>query len=243
MHLKFGFSTNIVVSSASGAELFLRTNDLIFASRPPLASAKYMFYEQRDLSFSKYGSYWRNMRKLCILQLLSTVKVNSFRSMRSREVGLLVKSLKEAEKSVVNLSAEVASLSANMSCLMVFGKKYSDEEFSERGFKDVIREVMRLIAAPHLGDYFPFLESVLHLHPQGLTRRMKEVSKIFDKFLNMIIDEHQKSDYSSNDFVSTLLALLRSGDIDFEFDTTHIKGVLLVRDQSHSIFIHFSGFR
>nr|WEW62059.1 5 beta-pregnan oxidoreductase [Calotropis procera] len=227
MHLKFGFTTNIVVSSPRGAELFLKTNDLVFASRPPLVSAKYMLYEQRDLSFSKYGSYWRNIRKLCTSQLLSTMKVNSFESMRSREVGLLIKSLKKAEKSVVNLSAEVASLSANMSCLMVFGKKYSDEEFCERGFKDVIREVMRLLVAPHLGDYFPFLESALHLDPQGLTRRMKEVSKIFDKFLNTIIDEHQKLDNPSNTFVSTLLALNRAGDIDFEFDTTHIKGVLL----------------
>lgn len=236
MHLQFGFVSNIVVSSPRGAEQFLKTHDLVFASRPPLESAKYMFYEQRDLSFSKYGSYWRNMRKLCTLQLLSNLRINSFRSMRSQELGLFVESLKQAatdhhhhqHRSVVNLSAGILSLSANMSCLMVFGKKYLDEEFSERGFQDVIREFVHLIAAPHLGDYFPFLGSVL-LDPLGLTRRMKEVSKIFDKFLHMIIDEHEKIDEKdqSNDFVTTILALKRSGDIDFEFDHRHIKGVML----------------
>lgn len=237
MHLQLGFITNIVVSSPRGAELFLKTHDTIFATRPSLLSAKHMVFDQSDLSFSKYGSYWRNIRKLCTLKLLSNFKINSLRSIRSREVNLLVKSLKESSSStsstrrVINLGAEVASLSMNISCLMVFGKKYSDKEFNEKGFQEVVRELMYLFGVPHLGDYFPFLGSVF-LDPQGLTRRMKKVSKIFGKFLDMIIDEHLKldeKDQNGNDFVWTMLELMRSGDIDFEFDRRHIKGVMLVR--------------
>ena len=241
MHLQFGFVTNIVVSSPHGAEQFLKTYDLVFASRPPHEASKYISYEQRNMSFGKYGTYWRNMRKLCTLHLLSNTRINSFQDMRKEELGLLVKSLKQAaiNSTVVNLSAEVSSLSANMSCRMVFGKKYSDDEFDERGFKDVIQELMALSATPNLGDYFPFLGV---LDPQGLTRRMKKISKIFDKFFEKIIDEHEKlaGKDQSNDFVSTLLALMKSGDVEFQFDRRHIKAVMLVRQNFyHCKFIEF----
>lgn len=234
MHLQLGFATNIIVSSPHAAEQFLKTHDLVFASRPPLEAAKYLLYEQRDLSFSEYGAYWRNMRKMCTIQLLSNLKINSFQSMRKHEIGLLVKTLKEASESRrgVNLSAEISSLSANMSCVMVFGKKYMDAEFHERGFKGVLQEGMYLSAAPNLGDYFPFLGL---LDPQGINRRLKKISKIYDKFLEMIIDEHEKlmnddgDEYRKNDFVSTMLAFMKSGENDFEFDRRHIKATMLVR--------------
>ncbi|RHN74434.1 putative costunolide synthase [Medicago truncatula] len=84
MHLRLGLVPTIVVSSPQAAELFLKTHDLLFASRPPSEAGKLMFYNQKDVSFSVYGSYWRNMHKMCTLELLSHSKINSFRSMRKR---------------------------------------------------------------------------------------------------------------------------------------------------------------
>ncbi|KAJ0097768.1 hypothetical protein Patl1_27459 [Pistacia atlantica] len=52
-----------------------------------------------------------------------------------------------------------------MTCRMVFGKKYVEEEFDERGFKAVIQEGMTLAAIPNLGDYIPQIAS---LDLQGL---------------------------------------------------------------------------
>lgn len=229
MYLQFGFVRNIIVSSPEAAKQFLKIHDLNFASRPPHEAAKYISYDQRNLSFGAYGPYWRNMRKLCTLELLSSTKINSFKAMRKEEIRLLVDSIGNAarEHVSVDLSATVASMSSDVSCRMIFGKKYEDNEIDERGFKVVIQEGMQLAAIPNLGNYFPYL-SVLDL--QGLTKRMKDVAKVFDRFLEKILDEHAipKDPGQTKDFVDTMLDIMKSGVAEFEFDRAHIKAVLLV---------------
>jgi hypothetical protein len=77
---------------------------------------------------------------MCTLELLSNIKINSFKSMRKEELDLLIKFIQGAARDqvAVDLSAKVSSLSADMSCRLVFGKKYMDEDFDERGFNSVI---------------------------------------------------------------------------------------------------------
>ncbi|KAL5818363.1 hypothetical protein ACOSQ4_022205 [Xanthoceras sorbifolium] len=90
------------------------------------------------------------------LELLSIRKINSFKSMRKEELHLLMEYLKEAACNsgiAVDLCEKVGALNAVMTCRMVFGKKYSEEEFGDRGFKAVIEEVMELLAAFNLADY------------------------------------------------------------------------------------------
>ncbi|XP_047966771.1 cytochrome P450 71AU50-like [Salvia hispanica] len=229
MYMRFGFVPNIIVSSPEAAELFLKTHDLVFASRPPHQASKYLSWDQRNLAFGAYGSYWRNMRKLCTLELLSNLKINSFRPMRREELGLFVESLTEASRlhAAVDLSAKVSSLAAGMSCRLVFGKKYAEKDIDERGFKGVIQEVMKLIAAPNLGDYLPFL-GVLDL--QGLTRRMKAVAKVFDDFFERVIEDHVRAGdrpEQAKDIVDTMMSIMQRGESEFQFDRRNIKAIML----------------
>ncbi|XP_030462012.1 cytochrome P450 71AU50-like [Syzygium oleosum] len=229
MYLRLGFVPTIVISSPEVAEQFLKTHDLVFASRPPNEASKHISYEQRSLAFAPYGPYWRNIRKMCTLELLSNAKVNSFKSMRREEVGLFVSFLKDASHNhtAIDLSAKISSLSADMSCRMVFGKKYMDKEFDERGFKAVIQEGMVLAAIPNIGDYVPYLAS---FDLQGLTKRMKAVSKVFDAFFEKIIDEHLKSkkeEGESKDFVDVMLGFMGSNEGEYHIDRPHIKAVIL----------------
>ncbi|KAK7826698.1 cytochrome p450 cyp736a12 [Quercus suber] len=187
MHLRLGMVPTIVVSSPEAAKLCLKTHDLVFAGRPRNEASKHTSYEQRSLAFSQYGSYWRNLRKMCTLELLCNLKINSFKSMREEELDLLIKFIQEAahDHVAVDLSAKVSSLSADMSCRLVFGKKYMDKDPYS-----VVQEGMQLAASPNLGDYIPYVAS---LDLQGLTQRMKAVSKIFDASFEKIIDEHLQS--------------------------------------------------
>ncbi|KAG5572833.1 hypothetical protein H5410_062599 [Solanum commersonii] len=187
------------------AEKFLKTYDHIFASRPHNEAAQYLAYGQKNLISGKYGPYWRNMRKLCTQHLLSNQKINSFQSMRRQQVELMIKSLKNEacdHRVVVDLSAKISSLSADLTCLMVFGKKYTDEDLDKRGFKAVVND--------------------------GLTRQLKDLSKVFDEFLEKIIDEHVQSrdQKQSKDFVDTMLDIMQSGEAEFQFDRRHIKAIL-----------------
>ncbi|XP_009767392.1 cytochrome P450 71AU50-like [Nicotiana tabacum] len=228
MYLRLGLVPTIIVSSPETVEKVLKTYDHVFASRPHNEASQYISYGQRNLIFSKYGSYWRNMRKLCTLQLLTSQKVNSYQSSRKEEVYILVKSIKQAAQDgvAVDLSAKVSSLNANLSCLMVFGKKFMDEDLDKRGFKSIVQEVAHLAVTPNLGDFFPYL-GVLDL--QGLTGRLKALSKFFDEFLEKIIEEHvqSKEQRETEDFVDTMMAIMQSGEAGFEFDRRHVKAILL----------------
>ncbi|XP_028765996.1 cytochrome P450 CYP736A12-like [Neltuma alba] len=230
MGLRLGFVPAIVVSSPQAAQLFLKTHDLVFASRPPHEAAKHIAWDQRNLTFGEYGSYWRDMRKMCTLELLSSSKINAFRPMRKEELDLLIESLKEATRNEasVDLSAKVAALSANMSCRMILGKKYMDDEFDEKGFKAVMQEGMHLAATPNIGDYIPFIGA---LDLQGLTRRMKVVAKTFDDFFEKIIDEHihqsNSEDKKTKDFVDVMLGFVGTEESEYRIERSNIKAIML----------------
>nr|QNC49777.1 cytochrome P450 736A295 [Leucophyllum frutescens] len=229
MYMRFGFIPTVIVSSPGAAELFLKTHDLVFASKPPNQAAKYISYDQRGIVIGPYSPYWRQMRKLITLEMLSNLRINQFQPMRKAELGKMISSIKQAaqEGQTVDLSSRVSGLSADMTCLMVFGRKYSDGDLDEKGFKDVIADTLAIAAAFSLVDYFPFLE---RLDLQGITQRMKELSKIFDGFLEKIIEDHvlnKNENKQTHDFVDTMMAIMESGEAGFEFDRRNIKAVLL----------------
>ncbi|KAG8373319.1 hypothetical protein BUALT_Bualt11G0011600 [Buddleja alternifolia] len=80
--------------------------------------------------------------------------------MRREEICIFVESIKQdAREGVsIDLSTKISSSTAEMSCRMVFGRKYKDKDFNEKGFKHVLKEVMKLFVAPNLGEYFPVLQ-------------------------------------------------------------------------------------
>ncbi|GMN33548.1 hypothetical protein TIFTF001_004224 [Ficus carica] len=229
MHLRLGLIFNIIVSSAEAAELFLKTHDLVFASRPPREAFKHMAWEQRNVTFGPYGAYWRGMRKMFNLELLSNAKIRSFKAMRKEEIGLLIDSFQEAarEHVVVDLSSKVLAQNWDMSCRMIFGKKYPDENFEERGLHTIIQEAFSLATTPNLADYIPVIAP---LDLQGLTKHMKRVRKALDDIFDKIIDEHIQSkdvDGKTKDFIDVMLSFMGSKESEYLIERPNIKAVLL----------------
>ncbi|GKV25303.1 hypothetical protein SLEP1_g34761 [Rubroshorea leprosula] len=228
MYLRLGMVPTVVVSSPQAAELFLKNNDLVFASRPTLEASKHMSYGQKGLAFSPYGTYWRDMRKMCTLELLSNHKINYFKSMRKEELNILIESIREDVRDhvAVDLSAKLSSLNADMTCRMVIGKKYTDKDIDENGFKAVIHESLKLAATPNLGDYIPQIRA---LDLQGLTKRMKAIAKVFNDFLEKVIDDHLQSrnDDRLKDFVDMMLDLMGSEETSYQLEKDNIKAIIL----------------
>ncbi|XP_077222937.1 cytochrome P450 71AU50-like [Tasmannia lanceolata] len=225
MYMNLGLVPTVVVSTPQAGIQFLRTHDSVFATRPITEFGKYLFYDRKGLGFSEYGPYWRNARKFCTFELLSNTKIDSFKSMRKEEMALFVRTLKETHD-VADLSAKVAQLIVDMSCRMLFGQKYMDESLDERGFKAVVDETMNLAGAFNVADYIPF---VGQLDLQGLGKRMKKLSKVYNDFFEKIIDDHLRTKVKGppRDFVDAMLAFMESKDREFQFDRNCIKGILL----------------
>ncbi|CAN1308186.1 Cytochrome P450 CYP71D312, partial [Linum perenne] len=72
----------------------LKTHDLHFATRPHFPSAVIIFYNARDIAFGGYGEYWRQMRKICALEMLNEHRGKLLRLVREEEIGDLVKSIR-----------------------------------------------------------------------------------------------------------------------------------------------------
>ncbi|KAF6147126.1 hypothetical protein GIB67_036845 [Kingdonia uniflora] len=227
MFIRLGLVPTVVVSSPEAAELFLKTHDYNFASRPPVQSAKYLHYGNKGLAFSQYGPYWRNIRKLCTLELLTNLKVEMFKPMRTDAMGGLVESVKIAAEArdVVDLSAMTQTVLGDMTYRMLFRRGDRVE------IESTIQEALRLTGLFNLGDYIPYVGT---LDPQGINRRLKNVSKVIDKYLEQIIDEHmrdahEKRSRNDMDFVDVMLSLMHSKDTENQYglDRPNIKAILL----------------
>jgi len=68
MFLQLGQVPTIIISSSKAAESFLKTHDIVFASRAKTQGSELMSYGSKGMAFSEYGPNWRSVRKLCTLK-------------------------------------------------------------------------------------------------------------------------------------------------------------------------------
>ncbi|EEF52496.1 conserved hypothetical protein [Ricinus communis] len=65
---------SLIISSWKLAKECFTTNDKIFANRPDFLAAELMGYNSAMFGFGPYGQYWRQMRKITTLELLSNYR-------------------------------------------------------------------------------------------------------------------------------------------------------------------------
>nr|XP_043637495.1 cytochrome P450 71A1-like [Erigeron canadensis] len=234
MSLRLGFVQTLVVSSAEMAKEVLKTKDSIFCNRPSLTGQKTLSYNNKDIAFSPYSDYWRQMRKTCTLHLFSIKQVNSFRYVREEEVFEMINTIKTrlSTKKIVNLSEIVMILTSNIISRVAFGKRqssYDDEQEEVSRFHELLLECQALLVNFYYRDHFPLMGWLDKLN--GSIARLEKAFNNMDEIYEQLIDEHlnrSRSNKMPNNMVDTLLELKQDysdSSVDLTFD--HIKAVLM----------------
>lgn len=230
MFLHFGRVPTLVVSSADGARAVMKTYDHVLSSRPELEIPNRLLYG-KDVAFVPYGEYWRQVRKICVSQLLSAKKVKSFRFVREEEVALLLDMIKESSFSgSINLSKLFNSITNDITCRIVLGKKYNERDGGRR-FKDVLEEFTYLLGCSNIGDFIPSLSWVNKLN--GLYARVEKNFREFDSFLDEVVEEHIVktrnigSEEEEEDFVDVMLRVEKDSTLGVPITRDHTKAVIL----------------
>jgi cytochrome P450 len=247
MQLRFGSFPVVVGSSVDMAKFFLKTHDVVFTDRPKTAAGKYTTYNYRDITWSPYGAYWRQARKMCLTELFSAKRLESYEYIRAAEVRALLRDLHAASGSgrAVMLKDYLSTVSLNVITRMVLGKKYLDKEEAAAGsvtmttpeeFKWMLDELFLLNGVLNIGDSIPWLD---WMDLQGYIKRMKKLSKMFDRFLEHVVEEHNQrrlregKDFVAKDMVDVLLQIADDPTLEVELDRESVKAFTQV---SYSVF-------
>ncbi|CAI8596701.1 unnamed protein product [Vicia faba] len=230
MHLQLGEVFFIIVSSAEYAKEIMKTHDVIFASRPANLTSEIIFYDSTDIALAPYGDYWRQLRKICTVELLSVKRVQSFWPIREQEMSNLVKRIASEEGRVINLSQQVVSMMFSFTSRAAFGKKYMEQD----EFVSAVREILQLAGGFFIGDLFPSAKWLQNA--TGMRPKLEKLHKKVDRIFEMIINDHKKTKSRDidglveghEDLIDVLLKFEESNSTNQEFSLTqnNIKAIL-----------------
>lgn len=226
MHLKVGRVPILVVSSAEMAREILKINDFGFCTRPKLTSCSKLSYGCKDISFAPYGQYWREMRKMCILQLFSTKRISNFKSTREEEVSILIDSISNSLFVPINLTKSVSTLISKIICRAALNIKCDREEHVEEQFHALFQETEILFGSFFISDYFPSLGWIDKL--TGLQQRLERAFSKLDSFYDEIIECHvnqNRTNPEEEDIVDVLLHVQKNSSY---ITKANIKAILMV---------------
>ncbi|KAK7381349.1 hypothetical protein VNO78_33981 [Psophocarpus tetragonolobus] len=241
--LKLGARKALVISNWEIAKECFTTNDIVVSSRPKLVAVEHMGYNHTLLGFAPYGPYWRELRKITTLEILSHRRVEQLQHVRVSETHRWIKDLynvwysekNESGYALVEMKKWFSHLSFNMVLRMIVGKRLFgtttsvDDDKAQRCVK-AVEEFMRLLGQFTVGDAIPYLR---WFDFGGHEKAMKETGKELDKILSEWLEDHRQNKALSEkvdgvqDFMAVMLSLFDGTTIDGIDADTIIKSTVL----------------
>ncbi|KAL7138876.1 hypothetical protein ABFS83_09G012100 [Erythranthe nasuta] len=233
MLLNFGNKPTLIVSSADSAREIMKTHDLVFSDRPNSSVGRRLLYDCKDVSIAPYGEYWRQLKSICVLQLLSNRRVQSFHYIREEETSLLMKRIREYSTGSIDLSEMFTQFTNDVVCRSAFGKKYSEGENGKK-FILLLREFLELLGTISIGDFVPMLSWINRVN--GFDAGVDRVARELDEFFEGVIQERMENpkklqgdheDKHGENFLDILLHIYQNNSIGVAIDRDSIKAIIL----------------
>lgn len=212
--LKLGRHPTLFISGWEMVKDCLTKNDRVLATRPSIATGKYIGYQNAAFAVSPYGKYWRIIRKIAITKLLSGHSLETHKKVQAAEVDRLIKDLNRHCGEKVVLSELIERFTFNVILKLIAGKRFSGEEYEKEGseagrIKRAIKKAVYLSGVFVFEDAIPWLEWV-----DGHVRSMKKTAVEIDSVIGNWVDEHlqkrlvARKEEEDNDFIDVLLSKL-----------------------------------
>lgn len=227
MFLRLGEVPTLVVSSAEAAELVMKTHDLAFASRPSSVAIDIVGCRGQGIGFAPYGDRWRQMKKICVTELLSAKQVRRVESIRADEVGRLLRYVSVSNgSSAVNLSRKASALANDIVAMAMFGGKCADRKAE---FVLAYDRVSELVAGFFPLDFFPSSRLVRRL--STVERRLLRSYGRIQRIIASIVESRREAaalaaNGDQEDLLGVLLRLQEEDSLAFPL-TTEIIGAIM----------------
>ncbi|XP_002271652.1 cytochrome P450 76T24 [Vitis vinifera] len=214
MSLKLGSITTIVISSPETAQQVLNKKDQTFSGRTVPNAIQVASHHHFSIGFLPASAHWRNLRKICSMQIFSLQRVDAFHGLRQKVVQQLLDHAHESCSSgrAVDIGRAAFTIALNLLSNTVFSVDLAhyDSNLSQE-FKELIWSILVEVGKPNLADFFPGLRLV---DPQGIHKRMSvyfnKLFDVFDSFINQRLQLRASS--TDNDVLDALLNLNKQHD-------------------------------
>ncbi|CAA7019718.1 unnamed protein product [Microthlaspi erraticum] len=229
MSLKFGSVSTVVASTPETVKDVLKTFDMDCCSRPYLTYPARITYNLNDLVFSPYNKYWREVRKMTVVELYTAKRVQSFRHVREEEVTSFIDFVKQSAslENPINFNQKTLKLSGSVICRVGFGMNLAGSKL-EKTYDKVIVQTFEVLGSFAAADYFPVIGKFID-RITGLHRKCEEVFKAIDSFFDEAIKNHLQDESIKDDIIGLLLKM-EKGEIglgEYQLTRNHTKGILL----------------
>uniref|UniRef100_A0A0E0M821 Uncharacterized protein n=1 Tax=Oryza punctata TaxID=4537 RepID=A0A0E0M821_ORYPU len=248
MQIRLGEVFAVVVSSPEAAEQILKSQDITFADRFLSTTIGMITFGGNDLAFAPYGERWRQLRKLCTLELLTAARVRSFRRIREEEVARLVRDLatSAAAGEAVNMSDKMAKLTNDIvvRCCVGGRTKYRDE------FLDALRVALDQTTWLTVADVFPSskLAHMLGTAPRRALAGRKKMEHILEQIIQERKEIMDRSSHGGDGeavntnecFVDVLLRLQKDGNTPIPITNEIIVDIFSGGSETSSITLNWT---
>ncbi|XP_040376927.1 zealexin A1 synthase-like [Oryza brachyantha] len=231
MSLKLGEVPVVVATTADAAREITKTHDIKFCTRPWSSTMRALVSDGPGLVFAPYGTLWRQLRKIAILELFSPRRVQSFRRVREDEAGRLVAAVAAAAArpgEAVNVSERIAVFITDTAVRMTMGDRFKKRD----EFLEGLTEAVRLASGFNLGDLFP--SSRLADFVTGTTRRAMANHRKNFELIECALRQHEERKAAAvdgrdddEDLIDLLLRIQKEVRFEVPLTMGHIKSVIL----------------
>ncbi|XP_047065281.1 desmethyl-deoxy-podophyllotoxin synthase-like [Lolium rigidum] len=222
--LRLGGLPVVVASSADAAREVMVSRDVDFATRHMSRMVRLSIAQGAEgIIFAPYGDEWRQMRKICTVELLSARRVRSFRPVREEEAGRLLRAVAASPGTAVNLSELLWAYAADSSVRAIVGSRFKDRD----AFMEILQRGLKLFAGMSLPDLYP--SSRLAMLVSRTPGRMRQHRQQIAAFMDAVVREHQENRAAAGeeeDLLDVLLRIQHEGGLQFPLTTANIKSAV-----------------